>query len=192
MGRQKANTAIVDIDFLIGGHHKLAGLSEVDRCRYLALWGLATKLGREHLPEAYNLTNDRLLKRAINAEKGRSLQSSCIVMEQNGLILTVTMHDLRTIVVVGLADRAVSRTIRKYKGTSGLVWFGLDCKTKTKTSAVPKTAGNVDNAEKPKKAQITQEPKPPPAKAERSLAQRANDEDMEEIITDWVHRFPDS
>lgn len=169
---QRANSAVIDIDYLLGLHYRVVDLSEVDRCRYLALWALATKLGKELLPEAYNLTHPEILSMAINCKKSRqslsgtmkSLATKELVcvgtvdatctnraargnsQGQNGGDCSQTVTGLLRIVVVGLGDRYPSREIEKHDWSNwfGSVRFGSDCTTNP-TRARGSDSKNEDN-----------------------------------------------
>lgn len=185
----KANSIVVDIPYVTGRHWRVADLCELDRLRYLALWALGAELGRELLPEVYNLTNPARLMQAIGVGRGRSVQASCKGLVTKGLILTpiitsktpqssidrvtvdadvtVPMRDLCRIVIVGLADRYPKRHIQRYDKSPpvrfGSVRFGSN------------GLASGDSA----------------GKSQRSASQNANDELLLAVNNQWHSRYPE-
>ena len=140
---QKANSAVIDIDYLTGRHHKLSGVSEIDRCRYLAIWGLAIKLGRELLPEAYNGDDMTALREALGAKtNARRLADSLSMLCSRRLLVLPILQSSKRIAVVGLKVRYPKRDIDDFDPSPwfGLVWIGSvkkELKTPTESSAEP-------------------------------------------------------
>lgn len=186
----KSNAAPIDVDFLTGQHHSLAGLTEIDHLRYLKLWGLGLKYGRELLPEAYNLTHQDSIKRAVCIRRTRrSMSDSCINMTRNGLIVLPLLHHCCRIVVVGLDDRYPKRGIEKWDGSICkdivLDRSGLDRSTR-KTSASPPPA-DVDNSAKTSNKTDTVK------KGNRSPRQLDMDKLNDAVLTVWREHFgPDT
>ena len=122
---QRANTVYLDVDYGIGTHHKLDNMSEIDRCRYIAIWSLATKLGREMLPDAYSFDVTTELKRAIHAHSPRNpITKTLLMLQERRLIARCNDR----IVVVGLTVRSKLRVVTPHHCIDciGSVRFGLD------------------------------------------------------------------
>lgn len=171
---QRANTALVDIDFLLGSHHKLTGLSEVDRCRYLALWALATKLGREMLPIAYQFDDLSALRSAIGVQSGRnSLQNTLSKLLDCNLIA----RQKQRIVVVGLKDRMKSRSIDGYVDS--------DCIDSVR-SGLDRSGSLLEEAAPAQKAEPSAPEKKTPKK---SSARESENRILEKVRSLWLVRF---
>lgn len=212
----KANVALVDIDYLIGVDHHIARLCEIDQRRYLSLWGLATKLGRELLPEVYNATDPKTILTTLSwcSRSGlgaRFASTTLRELDENKLILLPNIDEITRIVVVGVGDRYPKRQIREWKtepeSRSGLVRFGLVRNTRTANAialaATPPQSPQNRSQAKPQRGQTNpqgvqpsaqpNEPNGPQENGQtpkpRSPRQAENDDALDGIITHWQSRF---
>lgn len=184
----KANSGVIDIEYLTGEHHKLNLVSEIDRCRYLGLWGLGLKVGKELLPEIYNLDDEKPLRSALHVSvPSRTLRDTLEILVQRRLIVVPNLAGSKRIALVGLALRYPKRPIEVFNSAPwfGSVWFGSK---ELKRLPAQGAALDVDNTKSTKSTQG----EPQDTKPAKSIAQAANQEDVGDVLAHWSRRFSNS